>query len=184
MNVLALSPGGGGSWSQRTREESGRDKSGSDWKLEWSGNWPQQIYLNCARAIRSTLLHPPPQDSAGLQGSVLPFKLKGGDISASKILWISGVGARACLPFNGMTAATPGTARCSNSALRVQLCKQSDAHTPTQTSSRYTGTRVCTYTHTQTHTRMTVGAAHIAFLKSKQSSFSVKTDVSVILMMK
>lgn len=39
---LAVSPQGG------VRAE---DKSESEWKLEWSGNWARHIYLNCARAI-------------------------------------------------------------------------------------------------------------------------------------
>lgn len=39
--------------------------SGSDWKLEWSGNWAQQIHQNYARAInyqefKETHLLPPP----------------------------------------------------------------------------------------------------------------------------
>lgn len=48
---LAVSRRGGGSRSERTREERAEDKSESEWKLEWSGNWAQQIHLNCARAI-------------------------------------------------------------------------------------------------------------------------------------
>lgn len=49
---LAVWPGGGG-LEAREAEGKGpcRDMSGSDWKVEWSGNWAQQIHLNCARAI-------------------------------------------------------------------------------------------------------------------------------------